>query len=437
MNDTKDHRILSPELYEQLKLHQVKRGNATPDRSLENNEGSLRQFNAELLEKIGDFRKRNLELASIENALRIELGEQSKRETNRERELTAKFTGEIETLKKALGEARLDHERNSEEWQRKLSRMTDESWSKGLEVTKLKSAFEQERSALQDAKTALEDELETTRSQLLDQQRRAEKTRTELSAQLEEANELIAGLQEGLEAAKSESVAIAGAAAREKAMLTDQYRTREQQLYTTFDALKLDYERLSHGFNQATETATHLRAELQRATEKHRNDLEDQQNRLREAFVTEQHELFAENAKLKDLLSQRETRNAAESESLLKWRDQLSSLDSHLKGLSDLLKRGRADLLRAAKKVNEEIDFALANPFTDYLQVAEKEVDYLQKQISAASPLSPVRSKQEARLGEAISHRDAIRGLLEGADAPLRDHAKTIQALLKNLEANR
>jgi hypothetical protein len=437
LNDTNDHRILSPELYAQLNLHQSKRGDKPAPRSLEQNETSLRQFNAELLERIGDFRKRNLELASIENALRHELTEQSKRELAREREIEAKFSLEIESLKRALKDALLEKEQANEEWQRKFARMTDESWSKGLDISKLKETFDQERSALLDSKSALEDDLERTRSQLLDQQRRSEKSRSELSNQLKEANELIAELQTALEENKNQTEAITAAAAREKAQMTEQYRSREQHVLTSFDALKLDYERLDRGLREATETAAQLRTELQRQVEKHRFELGEQQKNLRAAFVAEQHELFNENAKMKELLSARDTRNAAESEALLKWRDQLSSFDSHLKGLSDLLKRGRGEALRAAKKVQEEIDFALEHPFSEYLEIANKEVEYLEKQISASSQLSPLRAKHEARLQEAMSHRDAIKNLMTSADTPLREHAKAIQALLKSLESNR
>ena len=437
MNDTKDHRILSPELYAQLNLHQSKRGESSSPRSLEQNEASLRQFNAELLERIGDFRKRNLELASIENALRHELTEYSKREMAKEREIAGKFSLEIESLKRALNDAQLEKEQVNEEWQRKFARMTDETWSKGLDISKLKEAFDQERSALLDSQSALEDDLERTRSQLLDQQRRSEKSRSELSNQLKEANELIAELQTALEENKNETAELTSMAAREKAQLTEQFRSREQHVLTSFDALKLDYERLERGLRDAPETSSQLRSELQRQMEKHRAELTEQQKNLRSAFVQEQHELFTENAKLKELLSVRDTRNASESEALLKWRDQLSSFDAHLKGLSDLLKRGRGETLRAAKKVQEEIDFALEHPFSEYLAIANKEIEYLEKQVSASSQLSPMRAKHEARLVEAISHRDAIKELMASADTPLREHAKVIQALLKSLETNR
>lgn len=437
MNDTKDPRILSPELYAQLNLHQQKRGEARTPRSLEQNEASLREFNAELLERIGDFRKRNLELSSIENNLRLELTEVCKREAAREREITAKFALEIESLKKQLGEARLDHEKLNEEWQRKFARMTDETWSKGLDIAKLKEGFEQERSALQDAKTAVEDDLERTRSQLVDHQRRAEKSRSELSNQLHEANQTIEGLKAALESSKNEFSALSANAAREKSAIMEQYRSREERLLTTFDALKLDYERLDQGLKVATETGSQLHAELQRQTERHRVELLDQQTRLRAEFVAEQHEMFAENARLKELLSVRDTRHAAESEALLRWRDQLSSLDAHLKGLSDLLKRGRAESLRAAKKVQDEIAFALEHPFVEYLEIANKEVEYLEKQIASSSPLSPMKAKHESRLTEATSHRDAIKELMASADSPLREHATTIQTLVKALESNR
>jgi hypothetical protein len=201
--------------------------------------------------------------------------------------------------------------------------------------------------------------------------------------------------------------------------------------------LKLDYERLDHGLKVATESNAQLHGELQRQMERHRAELVELQTKLRADFVTEQHELFAENARLKELLSVRDTRHTAESEALLRWRDQLSSLDAHLKGLSDLLKRGKAESLRAAKKVQDEIAFALEHPFVEYLEIANKEVEYLAKQVASASPLSPMKAKHEARLQEATSHRDAIKELMTSADSPLREHAATIQTLVRALETNR
>jgi myosin heavy subunit len=115
---------------------------------------SLRDFNAELLERIGEFRKRNLDLSKLEEARRAsELEIQRLREienslrttlTARERECSnqAKRLEEaavgIESLQKLLEVQKQTFNQFRDELNRKLAKLTDENWAKDLEADSLR-----------------------------------------------------------------------------------------------------------------------------------------------------------------------------------------------------------------------------------------------------------------------------------------------------------
>jgi hypothetical protein len=99
-----DAAIISSEHYEFLQLNQVGRLSERATRVVDPEEQSLRQFNTELLQKVGDFRKRNLELSASENDLKTKLALQTKTANEKERELTTNFQSEIESLQRKLSE---------------------------------------------------------------------------------------------------------------------------------------------------------------------------------------------------------------------------------------------------------------------------------------------------------------------------------------------
>lgn len=133
-----DAAIISNEHYEFLQLNQVGRLSDRASKVVDADEQSLRQFNAELLQKVGDYRKRNLELSASENELKTKIAQQTKAAADKERCSTAKFQTEVELLKKKLSDAERTIAESNEDWTKRLSKLTDENWAHGLENENLK-----------------------------------------------------------------------------------------------------------------------------------------------------------------------------------------------------------------------------------------------------------------------------------------------------------
>ena len=397
MNDTKDSSIVSNEHYELLQMMQPKRTvprSRLPEdlspASMEATEMSVREFNAELLQRVGDFRKRNLELASIESNLKQELAQLAKRSSDRERAITMEMSREIQALKNAATDQRLTYEQANETWHQKLAKLTDENWALGIEITTVRGEIENHRTEVASLKAELEKQAEL-----------ALEKESELERQIKESSDLVCELQSG------------------------------------FEALRLEYSKMDQCYRDANALNLQLRAQLQAQHAENEQAKAEFEARLRESFASDTRALAMDNAKLRDLLSQRDTRHDEERVALQTWREQLAYLEQHLQGFSEHLKRGRTDLVRTAKKIDEEIQFAVAQPFTDYLEMANLEVTQLQSQMASASSMSPLRAKLETRLAQATSHRDSIRSILENSDSELKAHAVSLKALLKNLEGLR
>ena len=91
-------------------------------------------------------------------------------------------------------------------------------------------------------------------------------------------------------------------------------------------------------------------------------------------------------------------------------------------------------MIRLTKNVEDEIKFAVAHPFTEYLEMAELEIVQIAQQLSGISSMSPLKTKLETRLQQANAHRDGIKMILEKSKSQLSEHAKGIQTLVKSLE---
>ena len=105
-NTSGESKIVSNEHYEFLQLSQVGRISDRASQVVGAEEQSLRQFNAELLHKIGEYRKKNLELSANENELKTKLAQTTKSLGERERELVSRYEDEIGQLRKDLEEQR-------------------------------------------------------------------------------------------------------------------------------------------------------------------------------------------------------------------------------------------------------------------------------------------------------------------------------------------
>lgn len=429
MNKSPESPIFSNEHYKILQLDQVGR-----------DDKSLREFNAELLQRVGDYRKKNLELAGVENTLKSELAVQTKQFAERERELTTKFQRELDLLKKSIEDDRITNEQAVEEWNRKLAKLSDESWAKGLEIEGLRRT----ESEIQEKILKLQEQVARTLASEASQ-------RSELEAALESEETLRVQLEathKELDLSRRTSETLGEELAQEKksgaqALLTlksqleqvsDAFRKREAELITAFEALRVEYSNIDTCYKEANEATAQIRSELRIREDDHQARLIEQEKNLRAGYLAENNDMIAENSKLREMLSVRDVRLDQDRAALQTWREQLGYLDQHLRQLSDSIKKDRAEVLRTAKAVSEEVQFNLTHPFTEYLEIAEKEVSQLETQLVGMSAMSPQKTKHEARLTNAKSHRDGIVEILDHAKGGLSEHAKSIQAIVKNLE---
>jgi chromosome segregation ATPase len=325
---------------------------------------SLREFNAELLLRIGDFRKKNLELAAKENDLRRELASQEKRELERERIVSEKYQDEIASLKRALSEALMTKEQTNEEWTRRLSALTDEKW---------------------DLELALEN---------------SKKTEFDLK-------ETIAHLEDRL---------------NKTAKLNEAAQTKETQMIAAFEALRNEYTNVDHCYRGANETVAQQRAEIHALTARYESAIQQLQERLKVEHRQQSEAIVRENTELRSMLSVRDTKLEAERASLQTLKERLAYLDQHLHQPGERVKRDKAELASILTSVKTEVEFALEHPFKEYLEIAEQEIAFLEKQLQAPSTNSIHRAKLEHRMREACAHRDAIKGMLENSESELRSH---------------
>lgn len=377
---TTDSEIVSNEHYEFLQLNQVGRLSPRAAKGVDTDEQSLRQFNAELLQRIGEYRKRNLELSAVENELRSQLASQLKQSTDRERELTAKYEDEIETLRISLADTKLASEEAKEDWSRRLAKLSDESWAQALENETLK------------------------------------RSEDELSRQL-------AHLQETVDAQSVRHIES-----------EETHRSRETQMTTAFEALRIEYSNIDKCYAESNAALVKLQSEMRSRETKYETEIQELTSYLKRKGDDDASLIREENARLRESLAVRDTRHDVERASLTSWKDQLSGLDQHLKQFAEKLQRSKTELTRLSKSAEEEIKFSLKNPFTDYLDMAELEVQQIQAHLAATSTLSPLKQKLEVRLQQAVSHRDGIGEILDRSDSQLAEHARSIQTLIKSLE---
>lgn len=379
--------LISNEHYEFLQLNQIGPLSARASKAIDPEEKSLRQFNAELLQRIGDFRKKNQELSESENALKSQLAQTQKQAQETERALTSRFENEIAILKRDLESLRTSHQESNEEWSRRLSRLSDDGWARDLENETLR------RSA---------DEFQQKLSQLEEENRHLRET------------------------VDSQARTLTTTAAATKA--------RETQLTGAFEALRKEYADIDRCYAESNAALVKLRAESRELETRHETELQELTTYLTEQAKEESTQIREENARLREQLSARDVRLDQERASLETWKDQLTQLDQHLRHFSEKLKRGKAELGTLTKTLESEVRFAVANPFVEYLGLAEHEIESLNQQLMSTSALSPAKAKLESRLAQANSHREAIKAVLDKSEAQLNEHLKTIQSVLKSIE---
>jgi chromosome segregation ATPase len=371
-----DSGIVSSEHYEFLQLSQVGRLSERVSKVVDAEEQSLRQFNAELLQKIGEYRKKNLELSTIENDLRSQLAIQLKKASERERELTAKTQSEIDTLTSKLQDVGRSTDESNEDWSRRLAKLSDENWALGLENENLKRS-----------ESDLQHKLDLSQQEI------------QKSRELEESA-----------------------------------RSRETQMAAAYEALRVEYANIDQCYSESNAALVKLQSEMRERSREHETELQELTTYLTAKAAQESVMIRDENARFRESLSFRDTRLDQDKTALQTWKEQLSYLDQHLKQFSEKLKKSKSELVRLVKSVEDEVQFSVANPFTDYLEMADLEVSQITHQLSGVSSMSPLKGKLEARLHQANAHRDALNAILEKSNVQLKAHSESLHMIVKGLE---
>lgn len=432
-NTSGDPQIVSNEHYEFLQLSQVGRLSERASQVVDAEEQSLRQFNAELLHKIGEYRKKNLELSANENELKTKLAQNAKAAGERERELVSNYENEIAQLRKDLEESRQKIQDSQEDWTRRLSKLTDESWAQGLENENLKRIEDDLSSKLE----KFQEEL--TRAHALEESNRtaietltAEKQR--VVSELAEAERKAADIQQAFDKYTIETQTRFEQQSLQVAKMIEQSKEREQQMIAAYEALRLEYANMDRCYTESNQALVKIQGEMRERYKQHETELEELTAYLTNKAAQESAAIREENVRLRENLSQRDTRLDQDRQAMETWKDQLTSLDAHLKQFSEKLKRAKGEMIRLTKNVEGEVKFSLTHPFTDYLEMADLEIAQIAQQLTGISSMSPLKAKLEARLQQANAHRNGIKAILDKSGAQLNEHARTIQTLVKSLE---
>jgi hypothetical protein len=386
---------------------------------------SLREFNSKLLERIGDFRKQNLALSTSENALRASL---------------------------------LNSEKRCADLERKLAKLTDEKWEKALEVealTKLEISQRDEIEKIRQEATQAIEEIErrqvtriesliadaaelknrldasiSENTRLAERLAASERTNLDQAARIDEADQLIAGLEIELEASKQELMSARETSSRtlaanqeHQAQLAGKLQAmtvRETQLIAAFESLRAEYASIDACYKEASTNVVRMRGEF------------EVQSRMLADAQKDVESLNFERARLQQLLEVKEVRDESERTKIQTSREQLDFLERHLRQVSEALKKDKTEILRLAKQIAEELQPSRQHPFKEYLQAAEMELLHLQSQLAAMSEMSPTRSRLEARISQSIEHRDILKTALLNSERHLEERIQAVQSIIRH-----
>lgn len=296
---------------------------------------TLRDFNAKLLERISEIRRRNFELSKLEDKARTK-------------------DTEISQLRE-----------QEQKMRAQLSKLTDESWAKDLEIRQLRESFEKDTRAVDEKRektnretieryqTEIED-LRGTQSRLSEQAART-------TQDLVRAREEIRAKQDEFETLKKDN---ADAAARLQAEIEDEFRRSDQRL----NALQVEHaDRMAQiELERSAEKKGHTKVqeELQariKSLEYFRNEQTNQLAQTSSALMDVESRLNATRAELdakhEDLVQERELAiealDAAEKRAVQKLQDEVDARESRIRLLEKQLAE-RESMLEEARLAFEE-----------------------------------------------------------------------------------
>lgn len=270
---------------------------------------SLREFNSQLLARIGQFRKRNLELTASETSLREAVSE-----------LQAKCA---------------NFERTLEQKERELERAQTLHHTAVEALEKANRAHRDELQALENTKSELLERIETLNSQLNDSKSKIE-----------------------------------------------QLQQREEQALEAFEKIRIEYSNMDKCYQEATERAAQLSAQLSESKAAFEKVLVETTARLQADFQKQFSALLAENQRLQERLDARDNRIETELARLKSRQDQVGFLEQHLNQLAVAIKKDKADILRIAKILSN--DTGRPNPFKEETEAARAELANLIKRLSSS-----------------------------------------------------
>lgn len=420
MNDTSDFPTLSDDHLESIQMDLLKLEFNKNSRSQAAELASLRDFNGQLLERIGQVRTRNLELEANEDALQERLTALEVERVDHERASEEKSI-EITALKRQLEDRQKEFEASEAELRGQITKLSDENWALKLESDRVKP-------------------LETKNTELLEKIEEQDAALTSEAAKLSKAKFQIASLEDALRAGQKQLEAAHDAAAgalasahEEHAKIADQFRVRESQLIGAFENLRTEYSSVDKCYRESVEAVAQLRAQIRAAEVDKERSLYEMQSRLQVEFQRQAEAFNSEINRLKRLLEVKNNQSDVDRTKLQTWREQLDYLDQHLRRFSDSLKKDRMEVQKIVRTLAVELDSARRHPFNEYLEAAETELAHLDKQIAAIPALSPARLKLEARMKQIAEYRESLKSQLASAEGRCAERSKIIQVISANL----
>lgn len=385
---------------------------------------SLRDFNSQLLERVGEFRRQNHQLLADESAMRSALATQEKLRAERESELSEAHA-RIALLTEALNEQQADFERSKDEMNRKFARLTDDKWSNDLEVDSMR----QLQLSLQEEISRKQEEISDLRMLEASLQNKIQ----ELNVAIATFKSTASAEQNDLMSQRDQATYALGQALEKQSQLSEQFKNRENQLIMAFDQLRAEYSNIDKCYKDSVEVIAQLRNSLRETEQGAMRAMNELQNRLQADFQRQFEAVLIENRKLKEKLETRDTNLEVEKKKLQTWQEQLNFLDQHLKQFSQSMKKEKAEVQRLSQQIQQELDIAQKHPVPEYLAAAELEVTNLQNQLDHTSALSPARQKIEGRLAQAIEHREALKMILVDAERKFSERTSMLQTIAKSV----
>jgi chromosome segregation ATPase len=224
---------------------------------------------------------------------------------------------------------------------------------------------------------------------------------------------------------------------------TETFRARETQLNGEIVKLRTDLAKAEKSSKESNDALMQIRGttdaqksqhllEMRNLEEAAARSLAELQTKMEEEFQKQFETVLSENKKFRQMLDVRDNGMEVERNNLKQWQEQLNFFDQHLRQSKETLKKEKNEIMRLAKLLTTELQSARNHAFKDYVQAADSEIARIQSQIDNTSALSPMKTKLEERLGQAIEHRDTLKANLASAQQQADERIQALSAIIKS-----